>query len=172
MARPIVQPWPRVAIGPQPGNDGNAPWIDPSYIPSGPMRTTGRPSLPMPGNVPSGNAGAPVGVGTNYVSDAWHQATIVSSSVAPAAVANADQQPFLLAPTTQRNLLMFRNASAGGQNILIEFGKPASAVSVLLLVPNQVVLFDEVVSQDDLYAACDVAGGVLAFGYSTIGNPQ
>ena len=165
--------FPPVAIAPQVGNEGNAPWIDPSYIPAGPMRTTGKGSLPLPGNVPSGSAAAPIGTRTEYVSDPWHQATIVSSSNTPGGTVavNPDQVPFLLAPTTQRNLLMLRNASTGGQNILVEFGKPCTPVTVLLLVPNQIVLFDEVVSQDDLYCACDVAGGVLAFGYSTIPNP-
>lgn len=171
MARTPPQPWPRVALGPQVGNDGNAPWWDPDYIPSGPMRTTSRPSLPLPGDVPSNGSGQPHLAPTNWVADAWHQATIVSSQVAPSAVANPDQQPFLLAPNTLRNMLMLRNASVGGQNMFIEFGKPASAATVLFLVPNQIVMFDEVVSQDDLYAACDVAGGLLSFGYSTINNP-
>lgn len=170
----VPLPFPGVSIAPQPGNDGNSPWVDKSYIPSGPQRTTsigGKALLPMPGLVPSGNAAAPVGQSTNYVSDPWHQATIVSASNTPGVVANADQIPFLLAPTTQRNLLMLRNASLGGQNILVEFGKPCSTVTVLLLVPNQIILFDEVVSQDDLYCACDIAGGILAFAYSTIPNP-
>lgn len=142
------------------------------YIPSNPMRTTGVASLPLPGDVPSGNAGAPIGTPTNYISDPWHSATIVSSQVAPAIVTAPDNQPFLLGPNTMRNLLMFRNASLGGQNIFIEFGKIASAASVLVLVPNQILLFDAVVSQDDLYAACDVAGGLLSFGYSTISAPS
>ena len=103
--------------------------------------------------------------------DPWHSATIVSSRVNPSIVTAADPQPFLSAPNTRRNLLMFRNASTGGQNVYVEFGKVASVDTVLLLVPGQVVLFDEVVSQDDLYAACDIAGGLLVYGFSTISNP-
>jgi hypothetical protein len=134
------------------------------------MRTTGKAALPFPGAVPSSNSGAPAGA-TNYIADPWHAATIVSATVAPAAIANPDPQPFLVAPVTLRNLLMIRNASTGGQNVFLEFGKPCSLATVLILVPNQILLFDTVVSQDDLYAACDVAGGVLAFGYSTIAAP-
>ena len=145
---------------------------DLNYIPTNPMRTTKFAALPMPGNVPSSNSSAPPGTPTNYICDPWHSATIVSSQVAPAIVTAPDSQPFLLGPNTQRNLLMFRNASVGGQNIFIEFGKVASPATVLILVPNQIILFDGVVSQDDLYAACDVAGGLLSFGYSTIGNPN
>ena len=148
-----------------------SPPQDLSYIPSGPMRTTGKASLPFPGQVPSSNGPSAAPGQTNFIADPWHSATIVSATVAPGVVANPDPQPFLVAPVTQRNLLIVRNASAGGQNVFLEFGKPCSASTVLVLVPGQILLFDTVVSQDDLYAACDVAGGILAFGYSTIATP-
>lgn len=143
---------------------------DLSYIPSGPMRTTGKAALPFPGSVPS-NLSAPPPGQSNFIYDPWHAATIISATVAPSVITNPDPQPFLVAPVTMRNTLMVRNASTGGQNVFLEFGKPCSVATVLLLAPNQILLFDTVVSQDDLYAACDVAGGILAFGYSTIASP-
>ena len=172
MGNPVQQFWPPVSVIPRIGNEGNPPWDDPSYIPSGPMRTTSRPATPLPGNVPSSSASQPIDAPTSWVSDPWHQATVVSSINTPGVVATPDQQPFLLAPITQRNLLTVRNASVGGQNVFLEFGKPASTTTVIVLVPNQILLFDAVVPQDDLYAACDIAGGVLAFGYSTISPPK
>lgn len=149
-----------------------APWPAADYIPSSPMRTTDAPSmelLPLPGDVPT--QGSPAQGSSTFVSDPHHYATIVSSTVTPGAVATPDPQPFLVSPNTKRNLLMMRNASTGGQNIYVEFGKVASINTVLLLAPGGILYLDEVVPQDDLYAACDVAGGILAYGYSTISNP-
>ena len=148
-----------------------SPPQDLSYIPSTPMRTTGKAALPFPGQVPSSNAPSAAPGQTNFISDPWHSATIISATVAPGVITNPDPQPFLVAPVTQRNTLIVRNASTAGQNVYLEFGKPCSIATVLLLAPNQILLFDDVVSQDDLYAACDAAGGILAYGYSTIGSP-
>lgn len=161
-----VSPFPRVSLG-----DWQA-WVDRNYIPTSPMRTTERAAalLPFPGSIPSMTGGPAPGQST-FIDDPWHVATIVSSVILPSALATPDAQPFLSAPNTRRNLLMFRNTSLGGQNIYLEFGKVPTADTVLFLVPNQIILFDTVVSQDDLYAACDVAGGRLGYGFSTISNP-
>lgn len=162
---PRRPPFPHVTLG------YLDPWEDPNYIPSGPMRETpaGSVLLPMPGQVPTSRSGASPGE-TTSIDDAWHQATLISGVVTPAAVANADQQPFLVAPNTRRNLLTVRNASVGGQNVYLEFGKAASTDTVILLAPNQILLFDNVVPQDDLYAAGDVAGARLVYAFSTIAN--
>lgn len=143
-----------------------APWEDPNYIPGTPMRAPAKGSLPMPGNVPT--QGSPATGDSTFIADPWHVATIVSAAVSPAIVTAPDTQPFLSAPNTRRNVLMLRNASTGGQNIYVEFGKVATTDTVLFLVPNQTIYLDAVVPQDDLYAAGDAAGGRLAFGYSTI----
>jgi hypothetical protein len=64
-------------------------------------------------------------------------------------------------------MLGFRNASTGGQNLYIEFNGVATTGAWLKLTPGQIVLFDTVVPQDDLYVISDAAAGVFAYAYST-----
>ena len=79
---------------------------------------------------------------------------------------------FLQEPSSKRNFLGFRNASAaGGANIYISFGRDASIASWLALVPGQQALFDVTVPQDDCYAIADAAGGLLTYAFSTY-SPQ
>jgi hypothetical protein len=77
---------------------------------------------------------------------------------------------FLDAPIGKRNMLGFRNASSGTQNIFVSFGAQASTSAWLKLTPGQLVLFDAVVPQDDLYVIADAAGAVIAYAYSTFGG--
>ena len=67
-------------------------------------------------------------------------------------------------------MLAFRNASSGAQNIYISFGSQASTLNWLKLVPGQLVLFDAVVPQDDLYTIADGAAATLVYAYSTFGG--
>jgi hypothetical protein len=76
---------------------------------------------------------------------------------------------FLDAPIGKRNALGFRNASST-QNLYIGFGAQASTSGFLKLVPGQIVFFDAVVPQDDLYVISDAAGGTLCYAYSTFGG--
>jgi hypothetical protein len=71
-------------------------------------------------------------------------------------------------PTSLRNLLVMRNASAGTQIIFIGFGREASALSTLAINAGQMVMFDFVVPQEDIFALSSAAGGVLCLAYSTI----
>ncbi len=83
---------------------------------------------------------------------------------APAA---SSGQPFLVA-FARRNFLGFRNTqAAGGDNIYVGFGRAASAQSWLVLEPTEIVVFDTVVDQSDLYAISDTGAGVLAYVFST-----
>jgi len=77
---------------------------------------------------------------------------------------------FLDAPIGKRNMLGFRNASSGTQNLFIGFGAQATTSNWMKIVPGQLVLFDAVVPQDDLYVISDAAGAVFAFAYSTFGG--
>jgi hypothetical protein len=77
---------------------------------------------------------------------------------------------FLDAPIGKRNMLAFRNASSGAQNLYISFGAQASTLNWLKLVPGQLVLFDAVVPQDDLYTIADGAAATLVYAYSTFGG--
>ena len=61
-----------------------------------------------------------------------------------------DSALILPAPQNFRNLLMIRNA--GASTLYVEFGRDATPSATLELQPNQMVLFDTVVPQDDVYA--------------------
>lgn len=76
---------------------------------------------------------------------------------------------FLDAPIGKRNALGFRNASST-QNVFIGFGAQASTNGFMKLVPGQIVFFDAVVPQDDLYAIADASGATLCYAYSTFGG--
>ena len=77
---------------------------------------------------------------------------------------------FLDAPIGKRNMLGFRNASTGTQNIFIGFGAQATTSAWMKLMPGQIVLFDDVVPQDDLYVIADGASATFAYAYSTFGG--
>lgn len=74
---------------------------------------------------------------------------------------------FLDAPIGKRNFLGFRNASTAAQVLYIDFNAQATTNSWLALPAGALVVFDTVVSQDDLYVVSSAAGGVLAYVYST-----
>lgn len=74
----------------------------------------------------------------------------------------------LAQPTGLRNLLALRNASSGTQIIYIGFGANASSNSTIAIAAGQIVLFDTVVPQDDIYAISSAAGGSLSIAYSVI----
>jgi hypothetical protein len=73
---------------------------------------------------------------------------------------------FLDEPTGRRNMLGLRNASAGAQILYIGFNQDAVSTSWLSLTAGTIVLFDDVVPQDDLYVLSSLAGGILAYAYS------
>lgn len=119
----------------------------------------GNPPLPLLDSPPLDSA---------WIIDPHHYASVRSQSGVPGIAGSASVGvAFLLQPDTKRNFLSLRNASAVA-NIYIDFGKPASAFSPILLTPGQTVLFDTVVPQDDLYALADAAAASLIWGYSQI----
>jgi len=77
---------------------------------------------------------------------------------------------FLDAPIGKRNMLGFRNASTGVQNLYIGFGAQASTNNWMKITPGQIVLFDAVVPQDDLYVIADGAAAIFCYAYSTFGG--
>jgi hypothetical protein len=70
-------------------------------------------------------------------------------------------------PVTRRNYLMLRNASTTS-NLFISFGVAASLFSALQLAPGQIVFFDVVVPQNDVFVMADNADGVLSYAVSTV----
>jgi len=77
---------------------------------------------------------------------------------------------FLDAPIGKRNMLGFRNASTGTQNLYIGFGAQATTSNWMKIAPGGIVLFDAVVPQDDLYVIADAASATFAYAYSTFGG--
>lgn len=75
-------------------------------------------------------------------------------------------QLVLPAPQNFRNLLMMRNT---GANVLyIEFGRDASNLSTIQLQPNQIILFDTVVPQDDVSAVTGAGTAQLSLSFSNV----
>jgi hypothetical protein len=134
------------------------PWQAPQYMPH------------YPHNLPA-KADAAVQTTTNFpgyastvaITDPYRFSSIVDLSI----VTTTASVKFLDQPIGKRNTLGFRNASTTNQVIYIGFGGNASTSSWLQINPGSIILFDAVVPQDDLYVISDVAGGVLAYVYST-----
>lgn len=74
----------------------------------------------------------------------------------------------LAAPQNFRNFLMMRNSGLIG--ILVDFGRDATSSSPLLLSPNQIILFDTVVPQDDIFVVSQdfVSSSELSVAFSNI----
>jgi len=107
---------------------------------------------------------------TAPIRDDFRFASINSISIFVPFIAPAPGQQgtilFLTKPHSKRNFLGLRNTMAAG-NMYIDFGQPATQSSLLIVFPGQIIIFDSVVPQDDLYAGFDViGGGFLTFGYS------
>lgn len=64
------------------------------------------------------------------------------------------------APATYRNMLIIRNISGVGVNAFIDFGSDATQGSAIILAPDELILFDSVVPQDDIYAIGSAAGAI------------
>ena len=155
-----------------------APVDHPQTLPSSPHRLPPLGERPakrlnstlMGGMGPSTLSGAPVGAVDTNTFEAHRYATIIEQNI-PVPTA-ATGVPFLTETSGKRNFLGLRNASAaGGANVYIGFGRDASAASWLALTPGQMILFDTVVPQDDLYSFGDAAGGLLSFAFSSY-NPS
>ena len=156
------------------------PWTTPgTFIAKPRAGVAGESFRPMPGlsqplpearQVPREDVGidpsAPV-----YTRSQHQYATTGGSS----AIALTTTSSLVLAETpTRRNFLMLRNA--GGNSIVISFGIDTNIDTALgvapsapiFLVPNQRVLFDVVVPQDDLYASTVTGTSILAIAASNI----
>jgi hypothetical protein len=149
------------------------PYAHPQFIPGAPALNRLPLGVHNPAMSPGGDSAivpgsaimqAPDDADPVPVRDSHHYAMLFGQTTAPGANVSSK---FLDQPTGKRNLLMMRNSSASA-NVYVEFSKDATLTSVLRLVPNQMVLFDTVVPQDDLYALADAVGAVLSYSYSTI----
>lgn len=134
------------------------PWSNPNFIPGAPHNLPARPDAAVAASTSAGVPGDTFNIRENY---RYASLITVSLTVGTTSIKFLDQ------PIGKRNMLGFRNASTGVQNIYIEFNGVATTGAWLKLTPGQIVLFDTVVPQDDLYVVADGAGASFAYAYST-----
>ena len=134
------------------------PFSQPQYMPGSPHNLPRRPDPAVASSTTGMPRGESVGIHEDY-----RYANFVSLALSVGTTAIK----FLDAPIGKRNFLGFRNSSTAGQNIYIDFGAQETSSSWLALSAGQLVVFDTVVSQDDLYVIADAAGGSLSYVYST-----
>jgi hypothetical protein len=84
-------------------------------------------------------------------------ATMQGTRVFPVTAASVK---VLDAPATYRNFLLIRNSSAGAVTVFIEFGTDATLNSAVALLQNEIILFDAVVPQDDIYVIGSAPGQI------------
>lgn len=159
-AGPFIDAWPTVN-SPQ----GNRPDRAAFGVGSGPM--------PAMGNVSAGGAYIPPDSASTYD---LSQFVIVGGSK-PFSVPQVSTL-IVETPPSYRTYLHLRNASGvGGANLYIEFGANAVADgagiagSGIRLEPNEQILWDDKIPQDDLYAIADAAGGLLVVSFGVIAIP-
>ena len=134
------------------------PWSSPTFIPGSPHNLPKRTE-----STSSERSGIFVPGEVANVRENYRYASLVTASlgVGTTSIKFVDQ------PIGKRNLLSFRNASTGGQVLYIDFNSQATTGSWLAITAGQIILFDAVVPQDDLYVISSAAGGQLAYAYST-----
>jgi hypothetical protein len=152
------------------------PWAQPQYIPPTPHNLSQVPvtrNLPRPiSDVPpqfrmatpeqrASTSPSTAGL-VQDVRDSFKYASITTVSL----TIGTTSFKFLDAPVGKRNFLGFRNPSTTA-SIYVDFANQASTNSWLLLTPGAIVLFDQVVSQDDLYVIASAAATPFAYAYST-----
>lgn len=159
---PYIDPWPK-ADSPQMRRPDPASFV----IGAGPGG-----SGPVPNLNFSGSAGAIVPPGSMSIYDLSQFVTINGSK--PFAVPTTSTK-LVNQPPSFRTYLHLRNASgAGGANIFVEFGADAVADSAgiagsgVRLEPNEQILWDAKIPQDDIYAIASAAGALLVISYSVI----
>ena len=135
-------------------------WSSPSFIGPGPHNIA---ALKAPTVEAVPNTAQALPQATTDVREVYRYASFVTVRL-PLSTTSIK---FLDAPVSKRNFLGFRNASPGAQIIYIDFNANATTGSWLAITPGTLVVFDTVVSQDDLYAVASAAGAVLAYAYST-----
>jgi hypothetical protein len=153
------------------------PWANPQYIPPTPHNLSQVPltrNLPKPISdvppqfklaTPEQRASTTPSAATGLVQDVRDSFKYASITTVTLTIGTTSLK-FLDAPIGKRNFLGFRNPSTSA-SIYIDFNSQASTNSWLVLTPGAIVLFDQVVSQDDLYVIASAAATPFAYAYST-----
>ena len=144
-------------------------WLSPLEAWSSPTFLSGAPhNLPKEANIAAAQQTAQFSFDGQTINtrETYHYASLqdVALTVGTTSIKFLDQ------PIGKRNMLGFRNASTGTQNLYIGFGAQATTSNWMKLAPGSIVLFDTVVPQDDLYVISDASGGILTYAYSTFGG--
>lgn len=137
----------------QPGM--RSPWV---------MRSGDMPNLPHSAPPPARQRGRDAR--PTEVFDPHRYARLVGEQTIAVAIV-APGTRVLTEPDTRRNMLLLRNASATA-NVYVSFGNEASLNSPIILTPGQMVLFDTVVPQDDVFAFADAAAAFITVAQSVI----
>lgn len=116
------------------------------------------PAAPIPG------PGLPPGMAEIGIFDPHHYASPIEGVVAVGVASIL----LISQPANRRNFLALRNSSSAAQVIFVSFSGPATANSWLRIEQDQIVLFDVVVPQTDVWVLSSAAAGQVSFSHSTI----
>lgn len=114
-----------------------------------------------PSQVPQAPTVAPIP--QQKVLDPHHYANVLDSNF-PVPASTATSSKVVDAAPNFRNFLMIRNTDAVS-NVLVSFGRQATAQTTLSLSPGQQVLFDSVVPQGDIYVLSSGAAASVSIAY-------
>lgn len=154
-------------------SDKRDPYYDPQFLPPDPHNIPNRADLLRRGGPEYlGGDGLPtedpVGGWTGTIRDPHHYATLISLYSAVPDDSAAEQSILILPQSNvKRNWLSIRNPSVAA-NLWVNFGAAASAQSWLILAPGEIVLFDTVVPQNDMWVLASATAGFISFAWSTI----
>ena len=124
--------------------------------------------MPQLPNKVSGTRFRPFGTGSDCDTPVWEEHRYARTGGSQYfSVPNGSSSLILPQGNGLRNFLMMRNSSATA-NVYVDFGNNASLNTVLRLTANQIVLFDTVVPQEDIYAYGDAASAFLSIIVSSI----
>jgi len=130
----------------------------PQYIPGSPNNLA---PIMRPPTVQQSTS---TGIADVNVNDPHHFASVTEVAII---ASNTYYVKFLDMPVSKRNLLMLRNGSTTTDLIYIGFNAIPSPFATLTIQPGQLVIFDTVVPQDDLYVVASAASVVFSYAWST-----
>lgn len=138
-------------------SDSRFPPIDPGPFypawPGPPLPRLSRPQLQQPPYTGGGGLSVPASAPQTFSLQ-----NIASFQGTRVFQIDTFSQKVLDAPATYRNMLLIRNSSTTVTNIYVDFGADATIESAIILAQNEVIMFDSVVPQDDIYIIGDTAG--------------
>ncbi|HJZ11335.1 MAG TPA: hypothetical protein VJ521_04250 [Acidobacteriota bacterium] len=151
----------------EPRNYFRVPWESPQTVPTTPMSPPGRRIAALTFGGPGGIDMPPLPPGVNLTFEP-HRYAFPLETVWPIGIVST---LVCSEPVGVRNMLMLRNASTGGQNVFVSFGIAASINSILILLPNTMIIHDTCVPQQEVNAVASAAGALLTVSFSNMMPP-